>query len=70
LAATAGLATGAFFAGDFWTGFSSTIGASTGATSTTTGTSTLYGAKVSGCFGLAKKPFKNRNIMFSYAVIY
>ena len=34
------------------------------------GASTLYGAKVSGCFGLAKKPFKNRNIWFSYTVIY
>jgi hypothetical protein len=35
--------------------------------------STLYGAtggKVSGCFGLAKKPFKNLNIKFSCAVIY
>jgi len=35
--------------------------------------STLYGAvgsKVSGCFGLAKKPFINRNIIFSCAVIY
>ena len=35
--------------------------------------STLYGAvgdKVSGCFGLAKKPFKNRNIIFSCTVIY
>jgi hypothetical protein len=63
-------ATGAFFAGVFTIGFSSTIGVSVGATSTTAGTSTLYGAKVSGCFGLAKKPFKNRNIMFSYAVIY
>jgi hypothetical protein len=70
LAATAGFATGAFFAGVFTTGFSSTIGASAGATSTTAGVSTLYGARVSGCFGLAKKPFKNRNIMFSYAVIY
>ena len=70
LAATAGFATGAFFAGVFTTGFSSTVGAMAGATSITTGASTLYGAKVSGCFGLAKKPFKNRNIMFSYAVIY
>jgi len=37
------------------------------------GASTLYGAvggKVSGCFGLAKKPFINRSIWFSYAVIY
>ena len=34
------------------------------------GASTLYGASGAGSFGLAKKPFKNRNIMFSYAVIY
>jgi hypothetical protein len=70
LAATAGFTTGAFFTVGFLTGFSSTIGASTGATSTTTGGSTLYGTCVSGCFGLAKKPFKNRSIMFSYTVIY
>jgi hypothetical protein len=68
LAATAGFATGAFFAGAFLTGFSCTIGASAGATSTSAGASTLYGAKVSGCFGLPKKPFKNRSIMFSYVV--
>jgi hypothetical protein len=69
LAATAVFATGVFFAG-----FSSTIGARAGATSTTTGVSTLYGATVSGAaaggMGLTKKLFKNRNIMFSYAVIY
>jgi hypothetical protein len=70
LVATAGFATGAFLDGVLLTGFSSTIGASVGATSATTGVSTLYGANVSGCFGLAKKPFINRNIMFSYAVIY
>jgi hypothetical protein len=70
LAATTGFATGVFLAVVFLTGFSSTIGASVGATSTTAGTSTLYGANVSGYLGLAKKPFKNRNIMFSYAVIY
>jgi hypothetical protein len=37
-----------------------------------TGASTLYGATgwVSGGVGLAKKPFKNRNIWFSCAVIY
>jgi hypothetical protein len=36
------------------------------------GASTLYGATgcVSGGVGLAKKPFKNRNIWFSCAVIY
>jgi len=36
------------------------------------GASTLYGATgcVSGGVGLAKKPFKNRNIMFSCTVIY
>ena len=37
------------------------------------GASSLYGAvggEASGCFGVGKKPFKNRNIMFSYAVIY
>jgi hypothetical protein len=70
LAATAGFTTGAFFTGGCLTGFCSTIGASSGATSTTAGVSTLYGAKVSGCFGLAKKPFKNRSIMFSCTVIY
>jgi hypothetical protein len=41
---------------------------------TTVGASTLYGTVgagfsfKSGCFGLPKKPFKNRNIMFSYVV--
>jgi hypothetical protein len=73
-AAAAGFATGAFFAGTFFTGFSSTIGAKAGATSTTTGVSTLYGATGSGAatggVGLTKKAFKNRNIMFSYTVIY
>jgi hypothetical protein len=68
LAATVGFATGAFFAGGFLTGFSSTIGANVGATSTTAGASILYGAKVSGFFGLVKKPFKNRNIVFSYEI--
>jgi hypothetical protein len=72
--ATAGFATGAFFAGAFFAGVCSTIGANSGATSTTAGVSTLYGATGSdaatGGVGLTKKPFKNRNIMFSYTVIY
>jgi hypothetical protein len=39
---------------------------------TTVGASTLYGTTGSGAaaggMGLVKKPFKNRNIMFSYVV--
>jgi len=66
--------TGAFFTGAFFAGVDSTTGARAGATSTTTGTSTLYGAAGSGAatggVGLVKNPFKNRNIMFSYTVIY
>ena len=70
LADAAGFTTGVFLTGGFLTGFSSTIGASAGATSTTTGVSTLYGTWVAGGVGLVKKPFKNRNIMFSCTVIY
>jgi hypothetical protein len=83
-AATTGLATGAALglagALGFLAGAVVTAGAGSGAISVAWGNgqlvldaSTLYGAvggKVSGCFGLAKKPFKNRNIMFSCAVIY
>jgi hypothetical protein len=57
-----------------------TTGAGSGVTSvalgngqSVAGASILYGttgAKVSGGVGLEKKPFKNRNIMFSYTVIY
>jgi hypothetical protein len=63
----------------FLAGAASTTGAGSGATSlalgngqSVAGASTLYGATggVSGGVGLAKKPFKNRNIWFSCAVIY
>ena len=84
LTATNGFATGAALglagALGFLAGASVATGTGSGAISLALGNgqlvldaSTLYGAvgdKVSGCFGLAKKPFKNRNIMFSYAVIY
>jgi hypothetical protein len=49
---------------------SGTISVALGNGQSVLGASTLYGAKVSGCFGLAKKPFKNRNIWFSCAFIY
>ena len=81
---TTGLATGAALglagALGFLAGAVVTAGTGSGAISVAWGNgqlvldaSTLYGAvggKVSGCFGLAKKPFKNRNIMFSCTVIY
>jgi len=84
LDATAGFATGAALgragARGFLTGAVVATGAGSGTISvalgngqSVLGASTLYGAvggKVSGCFGLAKKPFKNRNIWFSCAVIY
>jgi hypothetical protein len=81
LAATAGFATGAALGRAGARGFLAVAVATTGAGSgaislalgngqSVLGASTLYGAKVSGCFGLAKKPFKNRNIWFSCAVIY
>jgi len=84
LAATAGLVAGAalglagargFLAGAVVaTGAGSgTISVALGNGQSVLGASTLYGAvggKVSGGVGLAKKPFKNRNIWFSCAVIY
>jgi hypothetical protein len=84
LVATAGFSAGAALglagALGFLAGAVATTGAGSGVTSvalgngqSVAGASILYGAtgsKVSGCFGLAKKPFKNRNIWFSCAVIY
>ena len=81
LAATAGFATGAALgragALGFLAGAVVATGTGSGAISlalgngqSVLGASTLYGAEVSGCFGLAKKPFKNRSIMFSCIVIY
>jgi hypothetical protein len=73
---TAGAALGLAGALGFLAGAVSTTGAisvALGNGQSVAGVSTLYGAvggKVSGCFGLAKKPFKNRNIWFSYTVIY
>jgi len=52
---------------------SGTISVALGNGQSVLGASTLYGAvggKVSGGVGLAKKPFKNRNIWSSCAVIY
>jgi hypothetical protein len=49
---------------------SGTISVALGNGQSVLGASTLYGANVSGCFGLAKKPFRNRNIIFSCTVIY
>jgi hypothetical protein len=84
LAATTGFATGAALGRAGARGFLAvavaTTGAGSGAISVALGNgqsvldaSTLYGAvggKASGGVGLAKKPFKNRNIWFSCAVIY
>jgi hypothetical protein len=81
LTATAGFATGAALGRAGALGFlaravvatgtgSGAISLALGNGQSVLGASTLYGAKVSGCFGLAKKPFKNRNIWFSYTVIY
>jgi hypothetical protein len=83
LAATAGLVTGAVLglagARGFLAGVVVANGAGSGAGSvalgngqSVVGASILYGATggVSGGVGLAKKPFINRNIWFSCAVIY
>jgi hypothetical protein len=82
LAATVGFTTGTalgrtgargFLAGAATGAGSKAISLALGNGQSVLGASTLYGAvgdKVSGCFGLAKKPFINRSIWFSCAVIY
>jgi len=78
LAATSVFTTGAFLTGAFLTGaflgsgLATDVGSiGTISTAGATGASTLYGATgsgvgvTSGGIGLPKKPFKNRNIMFS-----
>jgi hypothetical protein len=76
---SAGTALGLAGALGFFAGAVVTTGASSGAISvarrngqSVVGASILYGATggVSGGVGLAKKPFINRNIWFSCAVIY
>jgi hypothetical protein len=77
---TTGTALGRAGARGFLAGAGAATGVGSGAISlalgngqSVLGASTLYGAvggKVSGCFGLAKKPFINRSIWFSCAVIY
>jgi len=76
---SAGAALGRAGARGFLAGAVATAGAGSGAVSvgrgngqSVVGASILYGATgcASGGVGLAKKPFKNRNIWFSYAVIY
>jgi len=78
---SAGAALGLAGARGFLAGAVVATGAGSGAISvalgngqSVVGASILYGATGSGAatggVGLAKKPFKNRNIWFSYAVIY